>query len=86
MLLKAKSDPKNLRIDDLVRMNTNAVALISHTSQELAQRRHKTIKPHLHRDYIELCSKEVPAGFDKVRECASAARRQHFFAQAHFFG
>jgi hypothetical protein len=60
MLLKAKSDPKSLCIDDLVRMNTDAVALISHTSQELAQRRRETIKPHLHRDYIELCSQEVP--------------------------
>ena len=60
MLLKAKSDPKKLKIDDLVRMNTDAVALISHTSHEIAQRRRETIKPHLHRDYIELCAQEVP--------------------------
>ncbi|CAB4027112.1 Hypothetical predicted protein [Paramuricea clavata] len=60
MLLKAKSDPKSLQIDDLVRMNTDAVALVSHASHELAQRRREIIKPHLHRDCIELCSQEVP--------------------------
>ena len=60
MLLKAKSDPKKLKIDDLVRMNTDAVALTSHANHELAQRRRETIKPHLHRDYMELCSQEVP--------------------------
>jgi hypothetical protein len=26
----------------------------------VAQRRREIIKPHLHRDYIELCSQEVP--------------------------
>ena len=60
MLLKEKSDPKSLQIDDLVRMNTDSVALVSHASHELAQRRREIIKPHLHRDYIELCSQEVP--------------------------
>jgi hypothetical protein len=50
MLLKAKSDPKSLQIDDLVRMNIDAVALVSHASHELAQRRREIIKPHLHRD------------------------------------
>ncbi|CAB3990622.1 Hypothetical predicted protein [Paramuricea clavata] len=60
MLLKAKSDPKSLKIDDLVRMNTDAVALVSHASHELAQKRREIIRPHLHRDYIELCSQEVP--------------------------
>jgi hypothetical protein len=50
MLLKAKSNPKNLPIDDLVRMNTDAVALVSHAIHELAQRRREIIKPHLHRD------------------------------------
>ena len=61
VLLKAKSDPKRLKIDDLVRRSTDAVALISHSSHEIAQRRREIIKPHdLHRDYIELCSQEVP--------------------------
>ncbi|CAB4006472.1 Hypothetical predicted protein [Paramuricea clavata] len=60
MLLKAKSDPKSLKIDALVRMNTDAVALVSHASHELGQRRREIIRPHLHRDYIELCSQEVP--------------------------
>ena len=60
VLLKAKSDPKKLRIDDPVRMSTDAVALISHASHEIAQRRREIIKPHLHRDYIELCLQEVP--------------------------
>ncbi|CAB3983294.1 Hypothetical predicted protein [Paramuricea clavata] len=55
-----KSDPKSLKIDDLMRMNTDAVALVSHASHELAQRRREIIRPHLHRDYIELCSQEVP--------------------------
>ena len=43
MLLKAKSDPKSLQIDDLVRMNTDAVALVSHASHEIAQRRREII-------------------------------------------
>ena len=60
VLLKAKSDPKRLKIDYLVRMSTDAVALISHASHEIAQRRREIIKPHLHRDYIELSSQEVP--------------------------
>jgi hypothetical protein len=34
MLLKAKSNPKNLQIDDLVRINTDAVALVSHASHD----------------------------------------------------
>ena len=31
-LLKAESDPKRLKVDHLVRMSTDAVALISHAS------------------------------------------------------
>ena len=60
VLLKAKSDPKRLKIDDIVRMCTDTVALISHVSHEIVQRRREIIKRHLHRDYIELCSQEVP--------------------------
>ena len=41
-------------------MSPATVALISHASHEIVQRRHEIIKPHLHRDYIELCSQEVP--------------------------
>ena len=60
MLSKAKSDSTRLEIDDLVRMRTDAVTLISHANHELAQRRREIIRPYLHKDYIDLCSQEVP--------------------------
>lgn len=59
-LLKAKVDSSKLCPDDLVRMNTDALALLGHVCFEITQRRHKSIKPSLHKDYAMLCSSTVP--------------------------
>ena len=60
ILLKAKADNSSSYIDDLVRMNTDAIALLGHVSFELSQRRRENIRPHLHKDYAALCSSTVP--------------------------
>ena len=36
-------------VDKLVKLNTNALALLSHTSRELSMRRRDAIKPNLHK-------------------------------------
>ena len=61
-LLKAKVGSSNLCPDDLVRMNTDALALIGHAYVcfEITQRRRESIKPNLHKDYAMLCSSNVP--------------------------
>lgn len=45
-LLKGKSDPAKL--------GTDAIALMSHISYELAKRRRESIRPHLLKDYASL--------------------------------
>ena len=47
-------------VDQLVTMNTDALALLGHTMYELSLRRRDTIKPHLHKDYASLCASHVP--------------------------
>ena len=59
-LLKAKVDSSKLCPDDLVRMNTDALALLGHVCFEITQRRRESIKPSLHKDYAMLCSSTVP--------------------------
>ena len=59
-LLKAKVDSSNLCPDDLVRMNTDALALLGHVCFEITQRRRESIKPNLHKDYAMLCLSNVP--------------------------
>jgi len=58
-LLRAKSDSR-CSLDDPVRMNIDALALLGHAAHELTQRRRESIKPHLHKDYSTLCSATVP--------------------------
>jgi hypothetical protein len=58
-LLKAKADT-NFCLEDLVRMNIDALALLGHAAHELTQRRRESIKPSLHKDYTTLCSSTVP--------------------------
>ena len=58
--MKAKADSSKLYIDDLVRMNTDAIALLGHVSFEISQRRRESIRPHLHKDYAALCSSTTP--------------------------
>ena len=60
LLLKAKADSSKSYIDDLVRMNTDAIALLGHVSFENSQRRRESIRPHLHKDYAALCSSTMP--------------------------
>ena len=60
LLLKAKADSSKSYIDDLVRMNTDAIALLGHVSFEISQRRRESIRPHLHKDYAALCSSTMP--------------------------
>ena len=59
-LLKAKANSSKLCLDDLVRMNTDALALLGHVCFEITQRRRESIKPSLHKDYAMLCSSNVP--------------------------
>ena len=58
-LLPAKSD-SNVSLDDPVRMNIDALAVLGHAAHELTQRRRESIKPDLHKDYSTLCSSTVP--------------------------
>ena len=61
-MLKAKVGSSNLCPDDLVRMNTDALALLGHAYVcfEITQRRRESIKANLHKDYAMLCSSNVP--------------------------
>jgi len=61
LLLKAKAESNKSYIDDLVRMNTDAISLLSHISFEILQRRRESIRPLLHKDYASLCSSTMPA-------------------------
>ena len=60
LLLKANADSSKSYIDDLVRMNTDVIALLGHVSFEISQRRRESIRPHLHKDYAALCSSTMP--------------------------
>ena len=59
MLVKLR--PKNLpEVDKILKLNTDALALLGHTSCELSLRRRDAIKPNLHKDYTSLCASHVP--------------------------
>ena len=59
--LKAKVDSTFAgKFNELVVMTTDAIALLGHASFELSQLRREDIKPHLHKDYGDLCSANVP--------------------------
>ena len=60
LLLKGKADSSKSYIDDLVRMKTDAIALLGHVSFEISQRRRESIRPHLHKDYAALSSATMP--------------------------
>lgn len=47
-------------VDNMVRMNTDALALLGHISFETPQRRRDAIRPTLHKDYVTLCASRVP--------------------------
>ena len=47
-------------VDQLITMNTDALALLGHTMCEMSMRRRDAIKPHLNKDYSSLCASHVP--------------------------
>ena len=59
-LLKMLNDTSVPDIDQLVTMNTGALALLGHTMCELSIHRREAIRPHLHKDYASLCASHVP--------------------------
>ena len=63
MLLEMKNSkqPKSdSDIQQLIKMNTDAVALLGHAHVDLSHRRREAIKPHLNKDYAGLCGSHVP--------------------------
>ena len=59
--LKAKVDSTFAgKFNELVVMTTDAIALLGHASFELSQLRREDIMPHLHKDYGDLCSANMP--------------------------
>jgi hypothetical protein len=59
-LLKARNDNKELNIDDMIGLHTDAIALLGHTQHELSMKRREAIKPSLKKEYAGLCSQNVP--------------------------
>ena len=47
-------------VDQLITMNTDALALLGHTMCELSMRRRDAIRPNLNKDYSSLCASHVP--------------------------
>ena len=63
MLLEMKNSkqPKSdSDIQKLIKLNTDAVALLGHAHVDLSHRRRESIKPHLNNDYAGLCASHVP--------------------------
>ena len=55
-----EEDNSSPKLDNLVLMNTDAVALLGHSNYELSLRRREAIKPTLNKEYQALCSPQVP--------------------------
>lgn len=60
MLLKARAEDGKVDVDNMVRMNADALALLGHISFEISQRTREAIRPTLHKDYATLCASHVP--------------------------
>ena len=60
LLLKARAENSKLDLESMIRMNTDALALLGHISFEVSQRRRDVIRPTLHKDYATLCASHVP--------------------------
>ena len=63
MLLEMKNSKQRKSdsdIQQLLKLNTNAVALLGHAHVDLSHRRKESIKPHLNKDYAGLCASHVP--------------------------
>lgn len=59
-MLKARTEDGKVDVDNMVRMNADALALLGHISFEISQRRREAIRPTLHKDYATLCASHVP--------------------------
>jgi len=46
-------------IQKLIKLNTDAVALLGHAHVDLSHRHRESIKPHLNKDYVGLCASHV---------------------------
>ena len=60
MLLKACAEYGKVDVDNMVQMNTDALALLGHISIEISQRRRDAIRPTLPKDYATLCASHMP--------------------------
>ena len=60
MLLNARAEDGKVDVDNMVRMNTDALALPEHITFEISQRKRDAIHPTQHKDYATLCASHVP--------------------------
>ena len=60
MLLQARADKNRVDVETIIRMNMDAIAIMGHTTYNLAQRRSDVIRPTLNKDYATLCASHVP--------------------------
>ena len=56
----SKQPKSDSDIQKLIKMNTDAVALLGHTHVDLSHRYREAIKPHLNKVYAGLCASHVP--------------------------
>ena len=54
MLLKARAEDEKVDVDNIVRMNTDALALLGHISYEISQEKGKAVQ------FIPHCTKIIP--------------------------
>jgi len=60
-LLKArKKDAKEIDLDEMVGLHTDALAFSGHAQNELSMKRHEAIRPSIKKKYSGLCSQNVP--------------------------
>ena len=60
MLLTARAENSEVDIENLIRKNMDAIAIMGHISYDLAQRRRDVIRPTLNKEYATLCASHVP--------------------------
>ena len=58
--MNSKQPKSDSDVQKLIKLNTDAVALLGHAHVDLSHRRRESIKPHLNKDYASLCASHVP--------------------------
>ena len=58
--MKARADKCRVDVETIIRMNMDAIAIMGHTTYNLAQRRRDVIRPTINKDYATLCASHVP--------------------------